>query len=97
MNPDPKQKKHRSKKYLKFIRSKPCLICGHASVACHVGDKTSKGMATKTHDSRAIPMCHEHHDLFDNHRWEFDDAYPYIDVEREIGKLNTEYMILMGV
>lgn len=55
---DPKPSTWRSKKYLDFIRSKPCLMCGHyaPSMAHHEGFG-SKGMGMKVSDAQTIPLC----------------------------------------
>jgi len=46
------------KAYLDFIRAKPCLICGQRAEAAH---NDGGGMAIKTSDLTAIPLCHKHH------------------------------------
>jgi len=44
--------------YLKFIRSKPCVLCGQVSEAAH---EDGGGMALKASDMTAIPLCKKHH------------------------------------
>ena len=50
----------RDQKYLAWIRTLPCLICGRAAgvEAAHTGPH---GMALKSPDSSAIPLCARHH------------------------------------
>lgn len=60
MEPIPKQKTHRDKKYLLWLRSQPCAYCGLPAtrgicdvVPMHKGG----GMALKGDDKGAIPGC----------------------------------------
>lgn len=63
IKPCPKMKVYRSKKYLEFIRSKPCLVCGKSSQAHHVRRLYfGSGTAIKSHDFCTIPLCHACHD-----------------------------------
>jgi hypothetical protein len=58
----PKPIKYRSEKYLAWIRTQPCLVCGGNSEACHVRKlKGGAGTGTKPHDFCAIPLCRNHH------------------------------------
>jgi len=59
MKPDPKPVTHRDPKYQKFIRAKPCLVCGRKATFHHesgLGD--SGGMSKKCSDYFGIPLCH---------------------------------------
>lgn len=51
----------RSSKYLKFIREKPCLICGDRAEAHHLQYVQHRALALKTGDQWAVPLCHKHH------------------------------------
>jgi hypothetical protein len=61
--------------YLRFIRTLPCVICGDDTTveAAHVAysdpsvGKRSTGMAEKSHDKYALPVCGEHHRA--QHQW----------------------------
>ena len=55
---------YRSKKYLKFIREKPCLICANPNTIPHHIRRSywGAGMGLKPHDYVTIPLCHNHHD-----------------------------------
>ena len=48
----------RSRKYLDWIRTLPCLCCGAKAEAAHTG---SHGMAQKASDFSAVPLCWWHH------------------------------------
>lgn len=51
------------KKYLEYIRTRPCLICGiqHCSEAHHIKDMELCGISQKSADVFAIPLCHNCH------------------------------------
>lgn len=63
---DPRQHDDR---YLEFIRSCPCCICGdnttveaaHLRVGSINDDKRGTGMAEKSSDKWALPLCGKHH------------------------------------
>jgi len=49
----------RSHRYLAWIRTKRCIICGGMSEAAHTG--LDGGMARKSSDFSALPICIRHH------------------------------------
>jgi len=55
---------YRSKKYLDFIRSKPCLICANPNTVPHHVRRLRWGAGTgiKPSDLVCIPLCHRCHD-----------------------------------
>lgn len=63
MTPNPKPRTYENPDYLKFIRSKGCLVCRRKAEAHHVRRHYwGAGTGKKPHDYVAIPLCHEHHD-----------------------------------
>ena len=57
-----KMKIYRSEKYLKFVRSHPCLICRKKAEAHHVRRLCwGAGTSIKPHDFVTIPLCRECH------------------------------------
>ena len=62
-------KRERDEIYLRYIRRQPCCICGDDTTveAAHlrvgsIGDgKASTGMAEKSSDKWALPLCGRHH------------------------------------
>jgi hypothetical protein len=48
----------RSWRYLAWIRSLPCVVCGAPSEAAHTGNA---GMSIKASDFSAVPICPDHH------------------------------------
>ena len=63
IRPDQKLKTYRNPKYLDFVRSHPCLICGKDSVAHHESATglSPGAMGKKCSDLLAIPLCPECH------------------------------------
>lgn len=51
----------RSEKYLRHVRSKPCLICGDRAEAHHLTFAQPRAKALKTGDQYTVPLCHRHH------------------------------------
>lgn len=53
----------RDEYYLNYIREQPCIICGiqHKSEAHHIRDTRTAGVAIKSPDWYAIPLCHDCH------------------------------------
>ena len=53
----------RDENYLNYIRTLPCLVCGiqHRSEAHHIRDTRTAGMAIKSPDFYAVPLCHNCH------------------------------------
>ena len=71
----PKLTRWQSEAYLKFVRSQPCVVTGSTDAveAHHMIGNGHSGMAMKTHDLMAFPLCHdEHMKLHDGgwQRWE---------------------------
>ena len=58
----PKQIAWRSKKYLDWIKTQPCLKCGREAEPHHLkGIGHMSGASQKAPDWTSIPLCHEHH------------------------------------
>ncbi len=57
-----KQKAFRSKKYLKWVKSQPCMMSGQPADDAHhgIGLKLG-GMGTKAPDSACMPLIRAHH------------------------------------
>ena len=77
----------RNPKYLAWIRSKPCLICGQKSVAAHVRKQCwGAGVGIRPHDYVAINLCRTHHS-------ELDELYGFVGFE-EIHKIDIKRVII---
>lgn len=80
------------KKYIEWIRSLNCIVCGYG--LCdphHVNKEGHGGMGTKTSDDRTIPLCHKHHqEVHQIGRKTFAKKHG-IDYEHIIERLNNVY------
>lgn len=85
-------------KYLRFVRSKGCVLnvpanpCTDATDAHHVKPVGGGIMGSKVSDRRAVGLCRLHHQMA--------ELYPSSHretLEREIKKLNKEYDALYPV
>jgi len=61
MYPSPKYHSFRSKKYLDFIRSKNCLVCGNINTVAHHEGLGRNAQGAKPPDSHAVPLCNRCH------------------------------------
>ena len=82
-NSNPKQKTYRNKKYLAYIRTLPCIICGGIAEPCHVRKSYwGAGVSQKPHDYVAVPGCRTHHNDVEN----------LVNIEKEIIKCLIGYI-----
>jgi len=91
-----KPKTYRSKKYLLFIRTKPCLVCGYDKTVPHHEKLGMGGTSIKPPDANCVPLCVKCHDRHENENsllWESEN----IDIQREIIKLLTEFLNERGI
>jgi hypothetical protein len=54
----PKIKTIRDKKYMDWVKTLPCMICGRQSEPHHEG---ARGIGIKASDWDTIPLCNVHH------------------------------------
>lgn len=78
----------RSEKYLRYIRTKPCLVCGQQAEAHHLTFAQPRARGLKTGDQYTVPLCHKHHmELHDNLPektwWALNGIRPLVWAERE--------------
>lgn len=59
--------------FLQWLRGRPCAVanslCAGKIEAAHVDFMGNKGMATKTEDWNAVPLCGWHHRHQHSHGW----------------------------
>jgi len=66
-----KPQTYRNSKYMRFIKTLPCSVCGRMpSDPHHVKGKGEGGMGLKVSDIRSIPLCRLHHQEGDNSGWQ---------------------------
>ncbi|MFW7203693.1 DUF968 domain-containing protein [Serratia sp. BNK-17] len=92
----PKRERWESKAYLRWVKSRPCVICGiQADDAHHIIGHGQGGMGTKAHDLFTIPLCREEHDALHRapSRWESEHGsqielwFKFIDYSMSIGAI----------
>ena len=83
----------RNRKYLAFVRSQPCCVCGSTRgvEAAHTGPH---GLGQKSPDSSCIPLCRTHHTTGNDSYhalgpWRFAE-YHQLNIPAWIAKLNRE-------
>ncbi len=63
----PKLQRWESVKYLQWVKSQPCCVCGAtADDAHHIIGYGQGGIGTKAHDLFTIPLCRVHHSELHN-------------------------------
>lgn len=88
----PKPIREEDEAYLDYVRSKPCLICGTSPVdANHVHRKGHGKTGGKTHDTRTVPLCRNHHQQYHDNGRAWFELFHGIDLEREIARLRGSY------
>jgi len=55
------EKPARCTKYLRWVATLPCVVCGGESVAHHLIGHGKSGMGTKVSDFETFPLCGHHH------------------------------------
>ncbi len=83
-----KQKPERDALYLEWIRSLPCLSCGHRGVDAH--HTTSAGMGQKGPDIATVPLCRPCHIQLHTIGWVAFEAEKSVNL-REAAKRYREW------
>lgn len=95
----PKPTRVTDQDYLEWIEGLACMICGRfgagykagVSDAHHINKKGHGSMSGKTDDTRAVPLCFEHHREYHQHgRDTFAEKHD-LDYEVIIDALNKLY------
>ena len=104
MNPTPKPQRYKSKKYRDFVSDHKCSVgidcCQYEKTDPHHEPEDRHGtMGGKCDDSRCIPLCRKHHmerESPNGGKKTFYKKYHWVNPEREMIKLLTEYIIKLG-
>jgi hypothetical protein len=83
-----KQKRIVNRKYLLWLREVGCLLCSNTSAGHHIPLEGNASTALKTDDTRAIPLCHPHHQQYHTMGRETFALCHNIDYEFTIRELN---------
>lgn len=75
-----KIKPYRSEKHLAWVRSKPCIACGHPSPSAphHLISLGSGGTGIKDTDAMTIPLCRICHNLLHMNPHGFDQTHYFL-------------------
>jgi hypothetical protein len=65
----PKDKPWRSKKYLAWVRTQPCVVSGGKAHAHHIIGHGYSTMGSKPSDMLTFPLSPYDHDLLHHHGW----------------------------
>jgi hypothetical protein len=58
----PEIKRIRSKEHLRFVATKPCVVCGRTPAhAHHLRHAQPRGLGLKVSDEFTVPLCATHH------------------------------------
>lgn len=82
-----------SKKYLAFIRTLPCSVCGEQSEPHHVH---AGGMGMKCNDTRTVPLCRKCHQEHDNKGSETFQRAHNIDFKDIMLRCLEVYIVTIG-
>ncbi len=88
---NPKPKTYRNEAYLKWIRGRACIVCGHNPPNDPHHTKRG-GMALKGPDTETVPLCRQHHDMVESVGRESFQRIWNIDFNREIIRCLSEYI-----
>ncbi len=90
----PKPQTYRNKKYLDWIKTKPCVACGAPADDPH--HMTVAGTGVRGSDYFTLPCCRAHHDDMQLHRWmilEVKWHFTKADAWRRVAELMQEYLL----
>lgn len=60
----------RDRKFLAFVRTKPCMFCLRDNIPIEAHHQGRRGMSQKADDLRAVPACHACHMLAQQYKYE---------------------------
>ena len=86
-----KQPRLKSKKYINWVKSLPCCVCGtdQEITAHHLIGHGTKGTGIKSDDRLTMPMCFEHHHQLHHYgHMRFDQRYSTMRQDGQIYFIN---------
>ena len=90
-----KEQKSLSKKYLEYIKEKPCLVCGKMPVDPHHMEAVGMGGANRDgfKDYSCVPLCRIHHSEYhQNGIHKFEEKYQ-VNLWKDAFNLLRRYLI----
>jgi len=93
----PKPKTYRHSKYLEFVRSQPCCVCGNMHRS-HPHHTEVSGTGIKGNDLSCIPLCGSHHtEIHHIGVKTFEDKYKVDIIMKNMETLKNYIKFLAGV
>ena len=87
------KQKSSSKKYLEYIKEKPCLACGQMPVDPHHMEAVGMGGANKDgfKDYSCVPLCRFHHSEYHSGGLHYFEAKYQVNLWKENSRLVRRY------
>ena len=84
-----------SKKYLDYIREKPCSVCGQTPVDPHHMEEVGMGGANKDgyKDYTCVPLCRYHHSEYHSHGIHYFESRYNVNLWQDAFNLIRRYFI----
>lgn len=89
------EQKSISKKYIKYIKEKPCLACGQLPVDPHHLEAIGMGGANKDgfKDYSCVPLCRYHHSEYHSGGLHYFEAKYQVNLWKDAFNLLRRYFI----
>ena len=96
--PFPKNKRWRSERYLKYVRSLPCAYCGKPADHAHhlIGVGSLGGMGTKAPDWATLPSCAVCHSRIHQGSWSIMVNVQWEHITRTFGKAIDDGVLVLS-
>ena len=84
-----------SKKYLNYIKDKPCTVCGQTPVDPHHMEAVGMGGANKDgyKDYSCVPLCRYHHTEYHNNGINYFEARYNVNLWQDAFNLLRRYFV----
>ena len=89
------EQKSLSKKYLEYIKKKPCLVCGQSPVDPHHMEAVGMGGANKDgfKDYSCVPLCRYHHSEYHSGGLHYFEAKYQVNLWKDAFNLLRGYLV----
>ena len=93
--PKRQEQKLPSKKYLEYIKEKPCLVCGQTPVDAHHMEAVGMGGANKDgfKDYTCVPLCRYHHGEYHSAGLHYFEARYQVNLWKDAFNLLWRYFV----
>ena len=89
------EQKLQSKKYEKYIKEKPCSVCGQTPVDAHHMEAVGMGGANKDgyKDYSCVPLCRYHHSEYHGHGIHYFESRYGVNLWKDAFSLIRRYFV----